>query len=31
VGINQYNPANPGVLGGFGVSGPNGGIGVGGG
>jgi hypothetical protein len=31
VGINQYNPNNPGVLGGFGVSGPNGGIGVGGG
>ncbi|CAN5486424.1 hypothetical protein BH09ACT8_BH09ACT8_58090 [soil metagenome] len=31
VGINQYDPANPGVLGGFGVSGPNGGIGIGGG
>ena len=29
VGINQYDPNNPGVLGGFGVSGPNGGIGVG--
>jgi hypothetical protein len=29
VGINQYDPANPGVLGGFGVSGPNGGVGVG--
>jgi hypothetical protein len=28
VGINTYNPDNPGVLGGFGVSGPNGGIGV---
>ncbi len=31
VGINQYDPSNPGVLGGFGVSGPNGGIGIGGG
>jgi hypothetical protein len=31
VGINQYDPNNPSVLGGFGVSGPNGGIGVGGG
>ncbi|CAN5656686.1 hypothetical protein BH09ACT7_BH09ACT7_48970 [soil metagenome] len=30
VGINQYDPANPGVLGGFGVTGPNGGgVGVG--
>jgi hypothetical protein len=31
VGINQYDPSNPSVLGGFGVSGPNGGIGIGGG
>ncbi|MET0700245.1 MAG: hypothetical protein ABWY93_11305 [Mycobacterium sp.] len=29
VGINQYDPSNPGVLGGFGVSGPNGGVGIG--
>lgn len=29
VGINQYDPSNPGVLGGFGVQGPNGGVGVG--
>ncbi|MCV7224642.1 hypothetical protein [Mycolicibacterium komossense] len=31
IGINQYDPSNPSVLGGFGVSGPNGGIGIGGG
>jgi hypothetical protein len=31
VGINQYDPNNPSAVGGFGVSGPNGGIGVGGG
>lgn len=31
VGINQYDPTNPGVLGGFGVSGPGGGIGINGG
>lgn len=29
IGINQYDPSNPGVLGGFGVQGPNGGIGIG--
>jgi hypothetical protein len=29
IGINQYDPNNPGVLGGFGVSGPNGGVGIG--
>ncbi len=29
IGINQYDPSNPGVFGGFGVSGPNAGVGIG--